>query len=47
MDSLKNIGYSFNPNFSSIGRVDAIYLDECGRIFAVPDPRGDDYAIGE
>ena len=47
MDSLKNIGYSFNTNFSSIGRVDAIYLDESGRIFAVPDPRGDDYAIGE
>lgn len=47
MDSLKNIGYSFNTNFSSIGRVDAIYLDESGRIFAVPDPRGDDYAIGK
>ena len=32
---------------SSIGRVDAIHIDENGKIFASADPRGDDYSIGE
>ena len=46
-DSLINSGYSFNSNSSSIGRVDAIYIDKNGKIFAAADPRGDDYSIGE
>ena len=46
-DSLIKIGYSFNSTFSSIGRVDAIHVDENGKIFAAADPRGDDYSIGE
>lgn len=46
-DSLISSGYSFNSNSSSIGRVDAIYIDKNGKIFAAADPRGDDYSIGE
>lgn len=46
-DSLIKSGYSFNSNSSSIGRVDAIYIDKNGKIFAAADPRGDDYSIGE
>jgi len=46
-ESLTNIGYNFNSNTSSIGRVDAIYIDKNGNIFAAADPRGDDYSAGE
>ena len=46
-DSLMNSGYIFNRSPSSIGRVDAIHIDENGKIFASADPRGDDYSIGE
>lgn len=46
-DSLINSGYIFNRSPSSIGRVDAIHIDENGKIFASADPRGDDYSIGE
>jgi len=46
-DSLIKIGYSFNSTSSSIGRVDAIHVDDNGKIFAAADPRGDDYSIGE
>jgi len=44
---LINSGYIFNRSPSSIGRVDAIHIDENGKIFASGDPRGDDYSIGE
>ena len=46
-DSLINSGYHFNPKYSSIGRVDAIYLNKNKIIYAAPDPRGDDYSSGE
>ena len=44
---LTKSGYKFNSNTSSIGRVDAIYVDKNGNIFAAADPRGDDYSAGE
>ncbi len=47
IDSLKIIGYNFNSKTSSIGRVDAIYIDQNKKIYAAADPRGDDYASGE
>ena len=47
IDSLKILGYNFNSKTSSIGRVDAIYIDQNKKIYAAADPRGDDYASGE
>ena len=47
VDSLKILGYNFNSKTSSIGRVDAIYIDQNKKIYAAADPRGDDYASGE
>ena len=47
VDSLKILGYNFNSKTSSIGRVDAIYIDQNKIIYAAADPRGDDYASGE
>ncbi len=47
LDSLKILGYNFNSKTSSIGRVDAIYIDQNKKIYAAADPRGDDYASGE
>ena len=47
IDSLKILGYNFNTKTSSIGRVDAIYIDQNKKIYAAADPRGDDYASGE
>ena len=47
IDSLKILGYNFNSKTSSIGRVDAIYVDQNKKIYAAADPRGDDYASGE
>ena len=47
LDSLKILGYKFNSKTSSIGRVDAIYIDQDNKIYAAADPRGDDYASGE
>ena len=47
VDSLKSLGYVINKKFSSIGRVDAIYIDKTNKIFTAADPRGDDYSLGE
>ena len=47
LDSLKSLGYVINKKFSSIGRVDAIYIDKTNKIFTAADPRGDDYSLGE
>lgn len=47
IDSLKILGYNFNSKTSSIGRVDAIFIDQNKKIYAAADPRGDDYASGE
>ena len=47
LDSLKSLGYVINKKFSSIGRVDAIYVDKTNKIFTAADPRGDDYSLGE
>ena len=46
-NKLIDLGYKFADAFSSIGRVDAIYIDQDNKIYAAADPRGDDYASGE
>ena len=45
-NKLTDIGYKFAETFSSIGRVDAILIEN-NKIFTAPDPRGDDYSYGK
>ena len=45
-NKLIDIGYKFAETFSSIGRVDAILIEN-NKIFTAPDPRGDDYSYGK
>ena len=45
-NKLIDIGYKFDKTFSSIGRVDAILIEN-NKIFTAPDPRGDDYSYGK
>jgi len=45
-NKLIDIGYKFAEAFSSIGRVDAILIEN-NKIFTAPDPRGDDYSYGK
>ena len=45
-DSLLKKGYIFNPNYSVIGRVDAIHIDKNQIFYGGADKRGDDKSIG-
>ena len=45
-NKLIDLGYKFADAFSSIGRVDAILIEN-NKIFTAPDPRGDDYSYGK
>ena len=45
-NKLIDLGYKFSEAFSSIGRVDAILIEN-NKIFTAPDPRGDDYSYGK
>mgnify|MGYP001418164191 FL=1 len=45
-DNLLNKGYTLNPNYSTIGRVDAIHIDENKIFYGGEDKRGDDKSIG-
>ena len=45
-NKLTDIGYKFAETFSSIGRVNAILIEN-NKIFTAPDPRGDDYSYGK
>ena len=45
-NKLIDLGYKFSDAFSSIGRVDAILIEN-NKIFTAPDPRGDDYSYGK
>ena len=45
-NKLIDIGYKFAETFSSIGRVDAILIEN-NKIFTAPDPRGYDYSYGK
>ncbi|MDC3077497.1 gamma-glutamyltransferase [Flavobacteriales bacterium] len=45
-NKLIDLGYKFADSFSSIGRVDAILIEN-NKIFTAPDPRGDDYSYGK
>ena len=45
-DNLSNKGYTLNPNYSTIGRVDAIHIDENKIFYGGEDKRGDDKSIG-
>ena len=45
-NKLIDFGYKFADAFSSIGRVDAILIEN-NKIFTAPDPRGDDYSYGK
>ena len=44
--NLENNGFILNNQSSSIGRVDAIHVDENGFLFGGADRRGDDKSIG-
>ena len=44
--NLENNGFILNNQSSSIGRVDAIHVDENGYLFGGADRRGDDKSIG-
>ena len=45
-NDLKKKGYIFNSNYSVIGRVDAIHIDENQIFYGGADKRGDDKSIG-
>lgn len=45
-DNLLNKGYTLNTNYSTIGRVDAIHIDENKIFYGGEDKRGDDKSIG-
>lgn len=45
-DNLLNKGYTLNPNYSTIGRVDSIHIDENKIFYGGEDKRGDDKSIG-
>ncbi|MBT5493675.1 MAG: gamma-glutamyltransferase, partial [Flavobacteriaceae bacterium] len=45
-DNLVKKGYILNSNHSTIGRVDAIYIDENKIFYGGEDKRGDDKSIG-
>ena len=45
-DNLVKKGYIMNSNYSTIGRVDAIYIDENKIFYGGEDKRGDDKSIG-
>ena len=45
-NKLIDLGYKFADAFSSIGRIDAILIEN-NKIFTAPDPRGDDYSYGK
>ena len=45
-NKLIDLGYKFDTSLNSIGRVDAILIEN-NKIFTAADPRGDDYSYGK
>ncbi len=45
-NKLIDLGYKFDNTFNTIGRVDAILIEN-NKIFTAADPRGDDYSYGK